>query len=85
MYIYVYIKYPTLGKEKSSTEKCRLVGDLLVPWRVHNTARVQSGTSLSYLFEEPAFSFFQNIKGETIDVVVAAGSSLDLHPPRKLT
>ena len=28
------LTYPTLGKGKSSTQKCRLVGAMLVPWRV---------------------------------------------------
>ena len=28
------ISYSTMGKGKSSTEKCRLAGDILVPWRV---------------------------------------------------
>ena len=41
-YIYIYIStlpeiwtYPTLKKAKSSTQKCRLVGDMLVSWRVY--------------------------------------------------
>ena len=41
IYIYIYtlhgtITYPIWGKEKSSTQKCRLgQGDMLVPWRVY--------------------------------------------------